>query len=79
MQHSREAPQNAQMRKNAVFLQITSKVTIRSPLANGKQYCSRTATGVESPHSEGEITYTELFCPTTTAPVPVFSHKMSPM
>lgn len=44
----------------------------------GKQYCSRSATGAESPHSEGEITYTELFCPTTADPIPAFSHKMSP-
>lgn len=34
--------------------------------------------GAESPHSEGEITYTELFCPTTVDPIPVFSQKMSP-
>lgn len=42
----RAAPhKNAQLHKNVLYVQITSKVTVCSQLANGKQYCSRTATG----------------------------------
>lgn len=70
---------NAQLHENAVFLQITSKVTTGSVLAHGKQYCSRHGDrGWIAALWRGNQIYGAFFCPTTTEPIPVISHKMSP-